>query len=95
MLFRSPASKFGPAKTEIGISHYEGLPLGLNFGEPTEIGSAKEQYEKRIAENLAGVKEGIEGGKVSSVEVSGKTMKVTLESGESYIVSVREIIKGE
>jgi hypothetical protein len=93
--FYQPASKFGPAKTEIGISHHEELPLGLNFGEPTEIGSAKKQYEKRIAENLAGIKGGIEGGKVSSVEVSGKTIKITLESGESYAVSVREVTKGE
>lgn len=93
--FYQPASKFGPAKTEIGISHHEELPLGLNFGEPTEIGSAKEQYEKRITENLAGVKEGIEGGKVSSVEVIGKTLKITLKSGENYAVSVREVMKGE
>jgi hypothetical protein len=93
--FYQPASKFGPAKTEIGISHDEALPLGLNFGEPTEIGAAKEQHEKRIAENLAGIKEGIEGGKVSSIEVSGKKMKITLESGESYTISAREVIKGE
>jgi hypothetical protein len=93
--FYQPASKFGPARTEIGISHHEELPLGLNFGEPTEIGSAKEQYEKRIAENLDRVREGIEGGKVSSVEVSGRTIKITLESGESYAVSVREVMKGE
>jgi len=93
--FYQPASKFGPAKTEIGISHEEELPLGLNFGEPTEIGAAKERHEKRIAENLTGLKEGIEGGKVSSIEVSGKTMKVTLESGESYTVTAREVMKGE
>ena len=93
--FYQPASKFGPAKTEIGISHSEEFPLGLNFGEPTEIGSAKEQYEKRIAENLVKVKEGIEGGKVSSVEVIGKTIKITLENGESYALSVREVMKGE
>ncbi len=93
--FYQPASKFGSAKTEIGISHEEELPLGLNFGEPTEIGVAKEQHEKRIAENLTELKEGIEGGKVSSIEVSGRIMKVTLESGESYTVSAREVIKGE
>ena len=93
--FYQPANKFGPAKTEIGISHNEELPLGLNFGEPTEIGAAKEQYEKRIAENLIGLKDGIEGGKVSSVEVSGKTIKITLDSGESYAVSVREVMKSE
>jgi len=93
--FYQPASKFGPAKTEIGISHTEELPLGLSFGEPTEIGIAKEQYENRIVENLTGLKEGIEGGKVSSIEVSGKTMKVTLKSGESYTVTAREVIKGE
>jgi hypothetical protein len=93
--FYQPASKFGPAKTEIGISHEEELPLGLNFGEPTEIGAAKEHYEKRIAENLTGLKKGIEGGKVSSIELSGKTMKVTLESGESYTISVREVMRGK
>jgi len=93
--FYQPASKFGPAKTEIGISHHEELPLGLNFGEPTEIGSAKEQYEKRITENLARVKEAIEAEKVSSVEISGKTIKITLENGESYALSVREVMKGE
>ena len=93
--FYQPASKFGPGKTEIGISHREELPLGLSFGEPTEIGAAKKQHEKRIAENLTGLKEGIENGKVSSVKVSGKTMKVTLESGESYTVSVREVMRGE
>lgn len=93
--FYQPASKFGPAKTEIGISHEEELPLGLNFGEPSEIGSAKEQYEKRIAENLADLKEGIEGKKVTSVEVSGKVIKITLDSGETYSVSVREVLKSE
>jgi hypothetical protein len=70
------------------------LPLGLNFGEPTEIGMAKEQYEKRIVENLTGLKEGIVEQKVASVEVSGKSIKITLDSGESYNVSVREVIKG-
>ena len=93
--FYQPASKFGPAKTEIGISHSEEFPLGLNFGEPSEIGSAKEQYEKRIAQNIAGVKKGIEDGKVSSVEVSGKTLKITLASGESYTISVKEVTKKE
>lgn len=93
--FYQPASKFGPAKTEIGISHSEEFPLGLNFGEPAEIGSAKEQYEKRLAENLIRLKEGIEGQKVVSVEVSGKTIKITLDSGESYNVSVREVIKSK
>lgn len=93
--FYQPASKFGPAKTEIGISHHEEFPLGLNFGEPTEIGSAKEQYEKRISENLAGLKEGIEGQKVASVEVSGRTIKFTLDSGESYTISVREVVRGK
>jgi CRISPR-associated Csx3 family protein len=93
--FYQPASKFGPAKTEIGISHSEEYPLGLNFGEPAEIDSAKEQYEKRIAENLTKIKEGIEGGQVSAVEVSGKTIKITLASGESYLVSVRDVRKGE
>jgi len=93
--FYQPASKFGPAKTEIGISHSEDFPLGLNFGEPTEINSAKKQYEKRITENLAEVKKGIESGKVSSVEVNGKTIKIALEGGESYTVSVREVMKGE
>jgi len=94
--FYQPASQFGPAKTEIGISHSEEFPLGLNFGEPAEIGSAKEQYERRIAENLAGVKEGIESGKVSSVEVVGKTIKITLENGKTYTLSVREaMLEGE
>lgn len=93
--FYQPASKFGPAKTEIGISHHEDLPLGLNFGEPTEIGLAKEQYEKQIAENLTSLKEGIEGGKVSSVEVSGKTIKITLGSDESYTVLARGVIKSK
>lgn len=93
--FYQPASKFGPAKTEIGISHEEELPLGLNFGEPTEIGAAKEQRENRIAKNLTELKEGIEGGKVSSIEISGKMMKVTLESGGSYTIAAREVMKGE
>ena len=93
--FYQPASKFGPAKTEIGISHEEKLPLGLNFGEPTEIGAAKEQHEKRIAENLARLKEGIESGEASSIEVKGKIMKVMLKSGESYTVFAREVMKSE
>jgi len=93
--FYQPASKFGPAKTEIGISHSDEFPLGLNFGEPEEIGSAKKQYEERIVANLIGIKEGIEGGKVSAVQVSGKTIKITLDSGESYVVSVRDVRKGE
>jgi len=93
--FYQPAGKFGPAKTEIGISHSEEFPLGLNFGEPTEIGSAKQQYEKRIAENLAKIKEGIERGEVSSVEVRDKSLKITLKRGEIIILSVREATKGE
>ncbi|PIT97400.1 hypothetical protein COT77_01700 [Candidatus Berkelbacteria bacterium CG10_big_fil_rev_8_21_14_0_10_41_12] len=93
--FYQPASKFGPVKTEIGISHEEELPLGLNFGEPSEIGSAKEQHEKRISEGLAGVKEGIDSKKVASVEVSGKVIKITLDRGEIYSVSVREVLKSE
>jgi len=93
--FYQPASKFGPAKTEIGISHNEDLPLGLNFGEPSEIGSAKEQLEKGINENLTQIKEGIEKGQISSVEVQGKTIKITLENGTTYNISVREVIKNE
>ena len=93
--FYQPASKFGPAKTEIGISHHKELPLGLNFGEPTEIDSAKEQYEQRITENLTELKEGIEAQEVTSVEVSDRTIAITLNSGESYNVSVREVIKSE
>lgn len=69
--------------------------MGLNFGEPSEIGTAKEQHEKRITEGLAGVKEGIDSQKVASVEVSGKVIKITLDSGETYSVSVREVSKGE
>ncbi|MDD4606940.1 MAG: CRISPR-associated protein Csx3 [Patescibacteria group bacterium] len=91
--FYQPASKFGPAKTEIGISHDEEIPLGLNFGEPTEIKSAKEQYERRIAENLTDLKKGIEVGGISSVEVNGKDVKIVLADGESYTISVREVIK--
>lgn len=93
--FYQPASKFGPAKTEIGISHSEEFPLGLNFGEPTEIGSAKEQYEKRIVENLTIVKKAIENGIISLVEVSGRTIKITLDNGASYTISVLEVIKCE
>ncbi len=93
--FYQPASKFGPAKTEIGISHEEELPLGLNFGEPSEIGTAKEQHEKQITDGLSGIKEGIEGQKVTSVEVNGKVIKIILDSGETYSVFVREVSKGE
>ena len=93
--FYQPASKFGPAKTEIGISHNEELPLGLNFGEPTEIGSAKKEYEKRIQESLAELKEGIEAQRVTSIEVNRKMLKITLDSGESYSIFVREVIKGK
>jgi len=69
--------------------------LGLNFGEPSEIGSAKEQLEKGINENLTQIKEGIEKGQISSVEVQGKTIKITLENGTTYNISVREVIKNE
>jgi len=95
--FYQPASKFGPAKTEIGISHSEEFPLGLNFGEPSEIGSAKEEYEKRIAANLAEIKKRIENGEVSLVEIDSKSkrIKITLKNGESYTVFVREVMKGE
>lgn len=89
--FYQPPSKFGPAKTEIGISHSEDFPLGLNFGEPTEIGAAKRQYEERIAENLAAIKAGIEDGKVSSIEVSGKTIKISFEDGRNYTIFVRNV----
>ncbi len=91
--FYQPASKFGPAKTEIGISHDEELPLGLNFGEPTEIGVAKKQHEERIAERLTILKEGIETGKVSSIEVSDKKVEVTFKNGEKYTIFVSEVRK--
>lgn len=93
--FYQPASKFGPAKTEIGISHSEEFPLGLNFGEPTEINLAKEQYEKRIIEGLTKVKEGIEKQELTSIETSGKNIKITLKNGETFKILVRDVIKGE
>lgn len=93
--FYQPASKFGPAKTEIGISHHEDFPLGLNFGEPTEIGMAKTQHEKKLSENLGQIKKGIEEQKIVSVEVSGKVMTISLDSGERYKVFVLDITKIE
>ncbi len=87
--FYQPASKFGPAKTEVGVSHNEELPLGLNFGEPSEIGTAKELHEKRIKDGLSE----IEKGKIVSVETNGKIIKFTLDNGETYSLSVREVIK--
>lgn len=93
--FYQPASKFGPAKTEIGISHSEELPLGLNFGEPEEINLAKEHHERRIRESLTELKEKIEGHKVTSVEASDRIIKITLTSGESYKIFIRDIIKNE
>jgi len=93
--FYQPAGKFGPAKTEIGISHSEELPLGLNFGEPSEIGSAKEQHDKKIMEVLAEVKEGIDSEKVTSVKVDGKVIRITLKGGKIYSISAREVSKSE
>jgi hypothetical protein len=93
--FYQPASKFGPAKTEIGISHSEEYPLGLNFGEPAEIGSAKEEYEKRIAANLTEIEKGIKNGEVSLVEIGSKRIKITLKNGETYTIFVRDVMKSK
>jgi CRISPR-associated Csx3 family protein len=95
--FYQPASKFGPAKTEIGISHSDEYPLGLNFGEPAEIGSAKEEYEKRIAANLAEIKKGIENREVSLVEIDSKSkrIKITLKNGETHTIFVRDVMKSK
>lgn len=90
--FYQPASKFGPAKTEVGISHNENLPSGLNFGEPSEIGAAKEQYENRILEKLNELEEGINNKKIVSAEVERKTLTVTSDAGKVYRISVREIM---
>lgn len=90
--FYQPASKFGPAKTEIGISHHEELPLGLNFGEPDEIGSAKEEYEKLLVHNQAVLAEAINTGK-GFAEAKGKTLLVTLEDGTKLRIPRLEIVK--
>jgi len=93
--FYQPAGKFGPAKTEIGISHSEEFPLGLNFGEPSEINIAKEQYEKMIKDGLAEIKEGFDNQKIVAIETKGKIIKITLNDGKTYTLFVRAISKSE
>lgn len=93
--FYQPASKFGPAKTEIGISHEENLPLGLNFGEPTEIDSAKKKYEKEIVENLSELQEKIINGETQEVEIHGRKVKIVLKNGKEFNVTVRSVEKNK
>lgn len=86
--FYQPASKFGPAKTEVGISHDEGLPLGLNFGEPSEIGSAKEQYEKGIALDLERLVKGLSEYGIGAM-AEGKRLTISWPDGEAITLEVR------
>lgn len=86
--FYQPASKFGPARTEIGISHSPDIPLGLNFGEPAEIGLAKIEYEKEIASTLAELEANIKTHGLSGVEVSGKALILTT-GGRTYSIYIK------
>ena len=87
--FYQPASKFGPAKTEVGISHDEKYPLGLNFGEPDQINQAQEEYQNRIKETLSGLEQGLTTQKVENVEVKDSKIKITLDDGSTYYLDVR------
>ncbi len=90
VLFYQPASKFGPAKTEVGISHSEDYPLGLNFGEPEDINQAKEKYKEKIEQ----YSEALSQNKIKGVEiVRDGILRFNLENGESYLVFIKHIEK--
>ena len=86
--FYQPESRFGPARTEIGISHDESYPLGLTFGEPSEVGSAQEKHKAEIVENLGNMK-----GKLEElgleVDVEETNLTIKFEDGNSFALRVK------
>jgi len=79
--FYQPASGERPALTQIGISHNVNYPLGLSFGEPSEIGLAQEKHFAKIEKDLEMVSEVLGRSGIES-EVSGTTISILLPQGE-------------
>jgi hypothetical protein len=91
--FYQPASKFGPAKCQVGISHDTETPLGLEFGEPDEIETARKKYDSELKENLNSLAEAL--GKLGiSTEVNEKTLTIKPDSDQKFTVHVQNIRKG-
>jgi hypothetical protein len=53
--YYQPASGTTPANTTIGISHDDQCPMGMSFGEPVEIGVAKQKAAAEAALYAKGV----------------------------------------
>lgn len=87
--FYQPKSQNGPAKTEIGISHDQQFPLGLGFGEPSEIGLAKKKHVAQIVENLGRVSKGL-GEYGVGAKVDGTNITISFPDGEVLTLDVRE-----
>ncbi len=89
--FYQPASKFGPAKTEVGISHSEEYPLGLNFGEPSEIGVAKKAFEQEMEKNLESLETALSEYEVVSVERDQRSLIIQLSNGEVFALDLKNV----
>lgn len=88
--FYQPASKFGPAKGEIGISHSDDYPLGGVFESLEDIGKAREKFLEEIEEKLEQVRGFIKEG--ASIGVKGDVLTVESQDGKEYKILVRNVI---
>jgi hypothetical protein len=91
--FYQPASKFGPAKTEIGISHSDEYPLGMNFGAPEEIGKAKEIYKEKMENKIKNLMEKIREVGIEYFDVQGDYLKIRTKDGKNYSILIKNIIE--
>ncbi len=93
--FYQPASKFGPAKTEIGISHSDEYPLGMNFGEPEEIGRARERYKEETENKIKNLMKKIKEIGIECFDVQGDYLKIKTKDGKNYSVLIKNIIESK
>lgn len=89
--FYQPASKFGPAKGEIGISHSDEYPLGAVFENLEDIGKAKEKFLEEISKKGEDIKKLIEEG--TSIEINGDNFIIKGKDGKEYRILVKNIIE--
>lgn len=90
--FYQPASNFGPAKGEIGISHSDEYPLGTVFENLEDIGKAREKFLEEISKKGEEVKKMIEEG--ASIEVNGDSFIIKSKDGREYKILLKNIIEG-
>jgi hypothetical protein len=91
--FYQPASKFGPAKAEIGISHSDEYPLGMNFGTPEEIGKAKETYKEKMENKIKNLMGKIKEVGIEYFDVQGDYLKIKTKDGKNYLILIKNIIE--